>query len=104
MEVTSVFDFVPVREEIAVEYAEGSEKQVELHDGSTILLSKLNPQWHPSDREAALNVLQRARRRGGILTGLLYIDEGSEDVHKRLDSSDRQLNKWEQQHICWGAC
>lgn len=103
MEATSVFDFVPVKEEIAVDYAEGSEKQVELHDGSTILLSKLNPQWDPSDREAALNILQRARKRGEILTGLLYIDEESEDLHKMLDTSDQPLNELEQQELCPGS-
>lgn len=103
MEATSVFDFVPVKEEIAVDYAEGSEKQVELHDGSTILLSKLNPQWDPSDREAALSILQRARKRGEILTGLLYIDEESEDLHKMLDTSDQPLNELGQQELCPGS-
>lgn len=40
--MTSALDFVPEEEEITVEYAEGTSKQISLHDGSSLLLSKLD--------------------------------------------------------------
>lgn len=102
IEATSVFDFVPVREEITADYAEGSQKAITLHDDSVIFLSKLNPDWDPSDRAAALNILQRAKSRGEILTGLLYIDTESKDLHGMLRTTSVPLNQLEQNDLCPG--
>ncbi len=102
IEVTSVFDFVPVREEIAVDYSAGSQKAVTLHDGSEILLSKLNPDWDPSDRRSALQKLQHAKANGEILTGLLYIDPESRDLHSMLNTTNTPLNQLNQDVLCPG--
>lgn len=103
IEVTSEFDFVPVREEIAVDYAEGSQKTVTLHDGSQIQLSKLNPDWNPSDRASALDKLQQAKSKGEILTGLLYIDPKSRDLHTMLETTDVPLNRLNFDKLCPGS-
>lgn len=102
IESTSIFDFVPKEEEISVEYKEGSSTSVELFDGSEIHLSKLAPNWDPTDRRSAVNRLQDAKSTGNILTGLLYIDPESQDFHSKLGTSQKPLNKLTQEQLCPG--
>ncbi len=92
IEVTSIFDFVPEEQEIVVSYPEGSHTYVTLHDGSTIHLSKLNPTWNPTDRRIAVDRLQKARVEGSVLTGLLYIDPGTKDLHDTINTTSKPLN------------
>ena len=93
IEVTGALDFVPKQEEIEVNYAEGSEREVELFDGSKLSLKKLAKDWDPTDRYAAFDKLQSTKRAGNILTGLLYIDPESKDLHDILDTVDTPLNQ-----------
>lgn len=67
--------YVPPAEEIMVEYAEGEVKDVELHDGSTILLRKLAKDYDPTDKFAAMRLLEEARNKQQFITGLIYIDQ-----------------------------
>ena len=99
MEVTAELDYVPVQEEIVVEYEEGSSQMVEMHDGSQVLLSKLSPNWNPFDRDAAVKRLQRAKERGEVLTGLLFVDPKSQDLHDTNGTSFTPLNKLDQSQL-----
>ena len=103
IEVTSEFDFVPEEEEITVDYAEGESKDVTLFDGSKIHLSKLSPDWDPTDRFSAVQRIQEAKSKGDILTGLLYINPESVDLHGMLNTVDTPLNKLGQEDLCPGA-
>ena len=103
MEATSTIDFVPEMEEITVEYEEGDSTSVALHDGSKIHLSKLAPNWDPRDRHSAVNRLHEAKAKGEILTGLLYIDPESRDLHELLGTVERPLNKLTQKELCPGS-
>jgi 2-oxoglutarate ferredoxin oxidoreductase subunit beta len=47
---------------------------VELHDGSKILLKKLDQGHDPTDRYAALNLLEDAREKQLFITGLIYVN------------------------------
>jgi 2-oxoglutarate ferredoxin oxidoreductase subunit beta len=67
--------FIPYFEEIEVDYAPGEVKDVELRDGSHIILKKLAEEYDPTDRIAAMSHLEESRVRGQLLTGLLYVDE-----------------------------
>ncbi len=71
--------FVPFFEQITVDYAEGSAKVVELHDGSHITLRKLERAFDPQNKAEALRLLIEAREKGEFLTGLLYIDPNKPD-------------------------
>src|SRR5437016_4496442 len=56
-------EFIQVYDEIRVDYEEGTEQLVEMHDGSHILLKKLGENEHdPTDRMAALRLLERSRQ------------------------------------------
>ncbi len=93
IEATSALDFVPKEEEITVNYQEGQSLEVELHDGSIVRLNKLAKDWNPRDRQSALNRLQKAKNEGEILTGLLYMDTETKDLHRLLNTVDTPLNQ-----------
>jgi 2-oxoglutarate ferredoxin oxidoreductase subunit beta len=67
--------FIPYFEEIEVDYAPGEVKDVELRDGSHIILKKLGEEYDPTDRIAAMRQLEESRAGGQLLTGLLYVNE-----------------------------
>jgi 2-oxoglutarate ferredoxin oxidoreductase subunit beta len=71
--------FIPYFEEIAVDYEPGTTTQVEMHDGSHIVLKKLGEDYDPTDRMAAVRIVEESRVRGQLVTGLLYIDEAMPD-------------------------
>lgn len=74
-------DLVPPRAEIKASYYRGDTHPVRLHDGSTILLKKVDPDYDPTRRNNALGFLENHRSRGEIVTGLLFIDQNVPDLH-----------------------
>ncbi len=66
---------IPEREEILVEYEPGNATTVEMHDGSRLVLRKLEREYNPRDRMAALMLLEQARTSNEMVTGLLYLND-----------------------------
>jgi 2-oxoglutarate ferredoxin oxidoreductase subunit beta len=64
--------FVPKFEEIQVDYEPGESTQVKLHDGSTLILKKLDRDYDPTDRSAAIRLLEESRANLELATGLIY--------------------------------
>lgn len=102
MEVTGTVDFVPISKEILTSYEAGSVNDLTMHDGTTIQLHKLEKDWDPLDRLSAINAVQRAKQKGEILTGLLYLDESSRDLHDLIGTSPRPLNSLSETDLCPG--
>ncbi|HMA36018.1 MAG TPA: 2-oxoacid:ferredoxin oxidoreductase subunit beta [Chloroflexia bacterium] len=67
--------FVPKFEEITVDYDPGTTITVKLHDGPAIQLKKLDKEYNPTDRLAAIQMLEQAQAHQEFLTGLLYVNE-----------------------------
>jgi 2-oxoglutarate ferredoxin oxidoreductase subunit beta len=67
--------FIPRYDEMTVSMDPGEVRDVRLHDGPVIRLRKLHTDYDPTDRLAAIMLLERARAEGEFLTGLLYLDE-----------------------------
>ena len=68
--------FVPIRDEIMIdEYAPGEMKVVELHDGSVVQLRKLEADYDPTSRAAALSRLEQAAHNQEFITGLIYFND-----------------------------
>lgn len=86
-------DFVPPAEEIKAAYEEGSAMPVELHDGSKIVFRKVDKDYDPTSRAAAFSYLRKSVNAGEIITGLLYIDSESADMHELSGSVDEPLAK-----------
>src|SRR5437762_8144933 len=103
METTAMIDFVPISKEIVTTYEAGSVNDLLMHDGTTIHLHKLAKDWDPFDRLSAMNAVHRARTKGEILTGLLFVDPESGDLHEILQTNDRPLNSLAQIELCPGA-
>jgi 2-oxoglutarate ferredoxin oxidoreductase subunit beta len=74
-EAISDLSWIPAREEITVDYAEGEAVEVEMHDGSHIRLKKLDRDYDPRDRMQAMKLLDEAREKQEFITGLIYVNE-----------------------------
>jgi 2-oxoglutarate ferredoxin oxidoreductase subunit beta len=103
VEATATMDFVPQMTEITAKYDAGSQKQVKMHDGSFISLHKLATDWNPEDKLSAMNAVQHAKAKGEILTGLLYINPESKDLHQLIQTSEKPLNNIPQAELCPGS-
>ncbi|KXK06979.1 MAG: 2-oxoglutarate ferredoxin oxidoreductase subunit beta [Acidobacteria bacterium OLB17] len=103
MEVAGLVDFVPLSTEILTTYEAGSVQDLLMHDGSKIYLHKLAKDWDPHDRLSAITALYNARKRQEVLTGLLYINEDSTDLHTTLNTSETPLNQIDQGRLCPGS-
>jgi 2-oxoglutarate/2-oxoacid ferredoxin oxidoreductase subunit beta len=103
VEATSTIDFVPEMKEITTSYAEGAEQKVKMHDGSFIQLHKLSQDWDFQNRFSAMKALNEAKQKGEILTGLLYMNSESKDLHHTIDTSHNPLNTLGKAELCPGA-
>ena len=103
METTAMLDFVPLMREITANYEAGSVKDLLMHDSSSIRLHKLEKDWDPLDRMSSIIAVQKAKQKGEILTGLLYLDPESSDLHNILKTSDRPLNALTKDELCPGS-
>ncbi|HQX56452.1 MAG TPA: 2-oxoacid:ferredoxin oxidoreductase subunit beta [Pyrinomonadaceae bacterium] len=103
MEATATVDYVQHRTVITADYDEGSVEAVQMHDGSMISLHKLDENWDPLDRLSAINAVQNARAKGEILTGLLYVNPETTDLHEMIQTNKSPLNKLTQSDLCPGS-
>ena len=86
-------DFVPPAQPISVSYAEGQSLPVTLHDGSRVLLHKVDQDYDPTDRSAALARIVEKQKQNEYLTGLLYINPEQPEFHELNGSSDVPMNR-----------
>ena len=84
-------DFIPFFEDISVEYQEGETAEVELHDGSHIVLKKLERDYDPTSRRRALDLLLDAHDRQEFLTGLIFVDPDQKNFVDLLHLVDEPL-------------
>jgi pyruvate/2-oxoacid:ferredoxin oxidoreductase beta subunit len=67
-------DYVPSYEDISVEIPEGEVRDVLMHDGSHLRIRKLDRDYDPTDRFAAVKMLEEAEAKHEVLTGVLYVN------------------------------
>jgi 2-oxoglutarate ferredoxin oxidoreductase subunit beta len=102
-EAVNRLDIMEPRDPITVEYAPGTTEDVQLHDGSTLRLAKLDANYDPNDRIMAMAYLQAKAARGELVTGLIYMDRHAGDLHANLNTSDTPLNTMSEAMLCPGA-
>jgi len=83
-------NFVPKYEEIVIEDYE-KEQEVELHDGSHIVLRKLETDYDPTNKMLAYQTLEMGRREGKFLTGLFYINDEDPSMVELMEMVDTPL-------------
>jgi len=103
LEATAAIDYIPFKEQIHASYQEGENTIVKLHDGSALELYKLAPDWNPGDKKSAVDRIHQSRITGEVLTGLLYIDTNTSDMHKLEKTVEIPLNSLSQKELCPGS-
>jgi 2-oxoglutarate/2-oxoacid ferredoxin oxidoreductase subunit beta len=83
--------FVPDFEEIDVEYDAGTMIDVTMHDGSRLQLRKLEEDYDPTNRIAAMKRLSEAHEKGEVLTGVFYVNTKAPTFLDMLNMTDQPL-------------
>lgn len=91
--------YVPLAEEIFVDYEEGEDKEVTLHDGSSVVLKKLGRDYDPTNRSEAMRVLEESNTRQCLLTGLIYIDSDQPSFVDIYNLTETPLNRLQEHQI-----
>jgi 2-oxoglutarate ferredoxin oxidoreductase subunit beta len=83
--------FVPHFEDIAVDYEPGSATEVTMHDGSRLLLRKLEEAYDPTDKIEAIRRLNISHQKGEVLTGVFYVNTKTPTFIELLNMTDQPL-------------
>jgi 2-oxoglutarate/2-oxoacid ferredoxin oxidoreductase subunit beta len=88
--------YVPTRRAIILdEFEEGETKEVTLHDGSVVVLKKLEHDYDPTDKWQAMNILEKAEENHYLVTGLIYVNPKQPSIYDFLNLTDEPLNRME---------
>jgi len=102
-EALNRIDFMTLGEELTGSPPPGDTLDLLQADGSVMRLRKLHEDHDPTDRVAAMNVVQTHQARGEVITGLLYIEGEASDLHEAMNTSARPLNALHETELCPGA-
>ena len=91
--------YVPPREDITVDYEEGEVLDVMMHDGSTIILKKLEHDYDPTNRTRAITMLEEANAKDWLITGLIYIDTKQHSLFDLYNLTGTPLNRLPESRI-----
>ena len=91
-ELLHEIDFVPHFEPVEeVEYESGDVVDVEMHDGSHLRLRKVEREYDPMDRSAALQMVRQASSAGEFVTGLIYVNPAARNFLDLLNLHETPL-------------
>jgi 2-oxoglutarate ferredoxin oxidoreductase subunit beta len=85
--------YVPKAEEIMVDYEPGEAKEVTMHDGSKVILKKLEHDYDPTSRSEAMRILEEANAKQWLLTGLIYINSKQPSLADIYNLTQTPLNR-----------
>ena len=93
--------FVPAMDEIELtgDFEEGTVREVTMHDGSTIILKKLEKDYDPTSRAHAFQMLEDAQKNNWLVTGLIYIDTTKPTLTDIYNLVDTPLNRLTEQDL-----
>jgi 2-oxoglutarate ferredoxin oxidoreductase subunit beta len=92
--------FVPKRDEIVIgDYPEGSTLEVQMHDGSMIVLKKIGPDHDPTDKYAAMKLLENAKTEHQFITGLIYVNEDRPTLPEQVSVPAKPLAHLTEQEL-----
>jgi 2-oxoglutarate ferredoxin oxidoreductase subunit beta len=83
--------FVPVFEDITVDYDPGTTTEVTMHDGSRLRLRKLEEEYDPTNRIKAITRLNEAHEQGEVLTGVFYVNTKTPSFVDLLNITEHPL-------------
>ena len=86
--------YIPKRKAIKVkDFQEGTIKEVTLHDGSTIVLKKLDKNYDPTNKWDAIRILEDAEINHWLITGLIYFESTKPSLFDLYNLVEEPLNR-----------
>ncbi|MCK6583108.1 MAG: 2-oxoacid:ferredoxin oxidoreductase subunit beta [Anaerolineales bacterium] len=87
--------YIAPRSEIMLEQEmmEGEIREVDMHDGSTVILKNLEKGYDPTNRYQALHALEEAQQNNWLLTGLIYVNTHKPSLTDIYNLVDTPLNR-----------
>jgi len=87
--------YIAPRSEIILEeeMKDGEVREVDMHDGSVIILKNLERDYNPTDRFEAIRVLAEAQANNWLATGLIYIETDKPSLTDMHNLVDTPLNR-----------
>jgi len=87
--------YIAPRNEIILEeeMKEGDIREVNMHDGSVVILKVLEKDYNPTDRFEAMRVLQEAQKNNWLATGLIYIETEKPSLVDTYNLVEAPLNR-----------
>ena len=96
-------DFVPLRRQITADTNDRAVVSVTMHDGSVVRFRRVAADYDPTNRDAAYAYVRERQGRGEVVTGLLYIDESTADMHSMSGTVERPLVELPYHELCPGS-
>jgi 2-oxoglutarate ferredoxin oxidoreductase subunit beta len=91
--------YVPPAEDITIEIEPGEAKEVTMHDGSVVVLKKLGREHDPTDRTAAMALLEEANTKQELLTGLIFINLNQPSLDDIYNLPEIALNRLTEERL-----
>lgn len=92
--------FVPARDEITIEdFEEGTTREVALHDGSTVVLKKLDQDYDPTNKFEAIRILEESEKNNWLATGLIYVNPDQPTLYDFYNLPEQPLNRMTEAQI-----
>ena len=95
-------DWVPPQSEILAQIGKNGTTSVTMHDGSVVNFSAVPKDYDPTDRRKVVAYLDD-QPADAVVTGLLFIDESSPDMHELGQSSPTPLRDLAYEKLCPGS-
>jgi 2-oxoglutarate ferredoxin oxidoreductase subunit beta len=95
-------DFVPPEKEILAHISTDGATEVAMHDGSVVRFKAVPKDYDPTDRNNVIAYLDN-QPVGECVTGLLYIDPGSAEMHELGNSASTPLCDLPYEKLCPGS-
>ena len=96
-------DFVPPAPEILATIGQNGGTNVTMHDGSLLHFKSVPDGYDPTDRQKVISYLLEQQKKNEIVTGLLFVDEGTPDLHEANRTSEAPLARLPFEKLCPGA-
>ena len=88
------FKHYPTQKDIDMEgFAPGTFREIKMDDGTYIVMKKLDKDYDPTDRNAALDLLTESYKNKYFATGLIYFSEASATIQELYDLPDEPMNR-----------
>jgi 2-oxoglutarate/2-oxoacid ferredoxin oxidoreductase subunit beta len=102
-EAVSRIDFIDLAAPTTASPAPGETIDLPQPDGSVMRLRKLRADHDPTDRLAAMNLVQGLAAQGEVATGLIYLQPEARDMHVALNTAATPLNRLDERALCPGS-